>query len=124
MNFVWWVGQILVALIFLGAGLNHSLGYERARRNPMMAWMEAWPPSIVKAIGVLEILGAIGLIAPAATGILTWLTPLAALLLGVIVALAFVFHLSRREYPNAAFNALLAVLAFAVAFGRFVVSPF
>ena len=124
MNVVWWAGQVLVALIFLGAGINHSLGYERASRNPMMAWMKALPPSMVKTIGVLEILGAIGLIVPAATGILPWLTPLAALLLGVVVALAFFFHLSRREYPNAAFNALLAVLAFAVAIGRFVVSPF
>jgi hypothetical protein len=34
------------------------------------------------------------------------------------------FHMTRREYPNAIFNVCLGVFAFAVAYGRFVVSPF
>jgi uncharacterized membrane protein len=89
-----------------------------------MVWMRAVPAPMVKTIGILEILGAIGLIVPALTGVLTWLTPLAALLLGVVMVLAAAFHVSRREAPNAFFNAVLGLLAFAVAFGRIVVSPF
>jgi hypothetical protein len=79
---------------------------------------------MVRTIGILEILGAIGLVAPALTKILPELTPVAALLLGVVMVLAIGFHLSRREYPNAAFNVILGLLAFAVAYGRFVASPF
>jgi uncharacterized membrane protein len=124
MNLVLWAGQVLVALVFLGAGVTHSIGYVQASKNPGMAWMQAIPASMVKTIGVLEILGAIGLILPALTGILTWLTPLAALLLGVVMVLAAAFHVSRRETPNTIFNAVLGLLAFAVAFGRIVVSPF
>jgi len=86
--------------------------------------MRALPAATVKTIGVLEILGAIGLILPALTGVLPWLTPLAALLLGVVMVLAIGFHIIRREAPNTIFNAVLALLAFAVAYGRFVVSPF
>ena len=37
---------------------------------------------------------------------------------------AIAFHVSRREAPNTIFNAILGLLAFAVAFGRIVVSPF
>jgi uncharacterized membrane protein len=124
MNLVWWAGQVLLALLFLGAGYSHSVGYAKASERPGMAWMEAVPERLVRTVGVLEILGAIGLILPALTGIAPWLTPLAALLLGVVMVLALGLHLSRREYPNALFNAVLGLLAFAVAFGRFFVSPF
>jgi hypothetical protein len=124
MNMVLWAGQVLVALLFGSAGFVHSVGYEKASANAGMAWMRAMPAAMVKTIGVLEILGAIGLILPALTGILPWLTPLAALLLGVVMVLAIAFHITRREAPNAIFNAVLGLLAVAVAFGRFVVSPF
>jgi uncharacterized membrane protein len=124
MNLVLWAGQLLVALLFASAGFVHSIGYAQASQNPGMVWMRAVPAPMVKTIGILEILGAIGLIVPALTGVLTWLTPLAALLLGVVMVLAAAFHVSRREAPNAFFNAVLGLLAFAVAFGRIVVSPF
>ena len=124
MNVVLWAGQVLVALLFGAAGFVHSIGYEKASANDGMAWMRALPAATVKTIGVLEILGAIGLILPALTGVLPWLTPLAALLLGVVMVLAIGFHIIRREAPNTIFNAVLALLAFAVAYGRFVVSPF
>lgn len=124
MNQVLWAGQVLVALLFGGAGFVHSIGYAQASKNPGMAWMRAVPAPMVKTIGILEILGAIGLILPGLTGILTWLTPLAAVLLGVVMVLAIAFHVSRREAPNTIFNAILGLLAFAVAFGRIVVSPF
>ncbi|MGD0018976.1 MAG: DoxX family protein [Candidatus Limnocylindrales bacterium] len=124
MNIALWIGQVLLALAFLGAGYSHSIAYERSSKRPGMAWMKALPPVMVRTIGILEILGAIGLIVPALSGIQSWLTPLAAALLGVVMVLAIGFHLSRRETPNAAFNAILGVLAFAIAFGRFGVSPF
>jgi protein-S-isoprenylcysteine O-methyltransferase Ste14 len=124
MNLVVWVGQVLLALAFLGAGFTHSIGYNMASKNRGMVWMRALPAPMVKTIGILEILGAVGVILPALTGILTWLTPLAALLLGVVMVLAIGLHISRREAPNAMFNAVLGLLAFAVAFGRIVVSPF
>jgi uncharacterized membrane protein len=124
MNVALWIGQVLVALAFVGAGYSHSFGYERSSERPGMVWMKALSPAMVRTIGILEILGAIGLIAPAMTGIATWLTPLAALLLGVVMVLAIGLHLSRREYPNAVFNLVLGLFAFAVAFSRLVVSPF
>ena len=124
MNAVLWVGQVLVALVFLGAGYSHSFGYTKSSENPRMIWMKAMSPAVVRTIGILEILGSIGLILPAVTGIWPWLTSLAALLLGVVMVLAAGFHLSRREYPAVVFNAVLALLALGIAFGRLVVSPF
>ena len=52
-----------------------------------MGWVEDFSPRTVKLIGALELLAAIGLVLPAATGILPWLTPLAALGLVVVMVL-------------------------------------
>jgi uncharacterized membrane protein len=52
------------------------------------------------------------------------LTPLAALLLAIMMVLAIGFHLRRREYPNLIINIILLALAAFVAYGRFVLVPF
>jgi uncharacterized membrane protein len=124
MNTAWWVAQIIAAFAFGGAGYVHWIAFEKSSQNPGMVWMRALPSRMVRTIGFLEILGSVGLVVPAATGIAPWLTPLAAFLLGVVMVLAMGFHLRRGEYPNIAFNLILAVLAFAVAYGRAVASPF
>ncbi len=122
-NIPLWILQILMALAFLGAGYAHSIGYERSITNPRMVWMTALPKRFVQLIGILEIAGAVALILPALTGILPWLTPLAALMLALLMVCAMVFHFTRREFPNIVFNAILGVLSALIAYGRFVVSP-
>lgn len=120
-NIPLWILQIVLALAFLVTGYSHSIGYERSIANPRLVWMQALPVNFVRAVGVLAIAGAIGLILPALTGIAPWLTPLAALMLALLMACAIAFHLTRREFPHLAFNAILGVLATAIACGRFVV---
>jgi VIT1/CCC1 family predicted Fe2+/Mn2+ transporter len=73
---------------------------------------------------VSELLGGLGLLLPALTGTLPWLTPLAAAGLALIMLLAMGFHATRREAPAIVFNSILLVLAAFVAYGRFVVLPF
>jgi uncharacterized membrane protein YphA (DoxX/SURF4 family) len=116
-----WILQVVVALAFLVTGYSHSMGYERSIANPRLVWMQALPAKFVRAVGVLAIAGALGLILPALTGIAPWLTPLAALMLALLMACAIAFHLTRREFPHMAFNAILGVFATAIAYGRFVV---
>lgn len=97
---VLWVVQVVLALAFLAAGASKALAYGRARKG--MAWVSAVPEWLVRTIGTLEILGAIGLILPALTGILPWLTPLAAAGLGTVIVLGTLFHATRREWRNVA----------------------
>jgi len=70
-------------------------------------------------IGMAEILGAIGLILPLATGIATLLTPLAAVGLVVIQLGAVVVHVRRGEGKTVPFNVVLVLLGAFVAIGRF-----
>jgi hypothetical protein len=124
-NLLLWIGQILLALVFLVDGYIHTLGFDRSSVRPGMTWLADVGPDRMRVIGGLEALGAVGLILPAATGIVPWLTPLAATCLAVLMALAAVFHLRRPgEGQNVVLNAILGVLAVLVAYGRFVVAPF
>jgi uncharacterized membrane protein len=123
MNVALWVVQALLALGFVAFGTTHATRRDQA--TGQMAWMLDVPKPLLTTIGVLELLGAIGLILPGWTGILPWLTPLAAALLAVMMVFAAVFHLRREnELPNVAFNLVLLVLAAFVAYGRFVIEPF
>ena len=124
-NLLLWIGQILLALAFLGVGYTHTLGFDQASTRPGMTWLAAVGRDRMRIIGILEILGAVGLILPAATGILPWLTPTAASALEVLMVLAIVLHARRPgEGRNIVLNAILGVIAALAAYGRFVVAPF
>jgi hypothetical protein len=118
MNVVLWILQVVLALMFGMAGVMKSTQPKEnlAKRLP---WVEDFSPGTVKLIGVSEVLAALGLILPAVTGIATVLTPLAATGLAVMMVLAAVTHLRRKEPSAVVFNAVLFVLAVVVAWGRF-----
>ncbi len=123
MDIALWIAQALLALVLFSVGFTHST--RRDQSTGRMAWMLAVPKPLLTTIGILEILGGIGLILPAATGIQAWLTPLAASLVVVLMTLAAVFHLRRPgERPNVAFNMVLGVIAAFIAYGRYVTEPF
>ncbi len=121
MNIALWVVAVLLALAFLAAGGMHAFRYEQARKQ--LAWVKEAPKSLVTFIGGAELLGAVGLVLPAGTGILPWLTPVAAVGLAVIMVLAAAVHMSRHEYSNLGTNLVLFLLAAFVAYGRFALAP-
>jgi uncharacterized membrane protein len=121
-NVVLWVAQVILALAFFGAGFDQAFVYEDAGRR--MAWVAALPKRLAVVLGILEMLGAIGLIVPAWTGTMPWLTATAALALAVLTGFAVAYHVSRREIPQIAFSATFGLVSAFVALGRFFVSPF
>lgn len=123
MNIVLWIVQVLLGLAFLGAGYSHGFRAEQMKSQQGGQWVAAVPRGLLTFIALCEFLGGVGVILPAVTGILPWLTPLAAALLAVMMLLAAGFHLMRREYPNTVFNLVLLALAAFVAYVRFVVVP-
>ncbi len=118
MNIVLWVLQGLLALAFLVSGIGKLMRRkEDAQRQ--MAWMEDFSQPTIRLIGAAEVLGALGLILPAATGIAPVLTPLAATGLAIVMLGAIVVHVRRREPSGVAVAAVLFVLAAIIAWGRF-----
>src|SRR5262245_57267612 len=97
MNIVLWILQVLLAFTFIQVWWLHGFRLKALLRRGIK-WVGDVSQGLRRFIGISEILGGIGLILPAITGILTWLTPLAALGLAIIMALAIVFHIRRHEY--------------------------
>jgi uncharacterized membrane protein YphA (DoxX/SURF4 family) len=122
MGIALWVVQVLVAAAFLVAGAT-KLSQPKEKLLKNMAWVEDFSQPTLRIIGALEVLGAIGIVLPALTGIVPWLTPLAALGLVLTMIGAALTHLRRTEYGGIAVNAVLLILADFVLYGRFFVLP-
>ncbi len=122
MNIVLWIAQGLLALAFLLAGFMKAF-QPLATLKKNMAWVNNFPAAFVRFIGAAELLGAIGLILPAVTGIAPWLTVAAAGGLVVVMVSASVFHVSRREFSRIGMNVVLLLLAVIIVVGRLAVAP-
>ena len=121
MNVFLWVLQILLALGFLQHGL--MMLSPTTSQSTRMPYIMAVPPILRRFIGVAEVIAMVGLILPGLTHILSWLTPLAATGLVILMISAAIFHIPRREYPNIVLNLIFLAMAAIVAYGRFVVAP-
>ena len=112
-----WLGQLLLAAVFLLVGYTHAIApiEVAVERAP---WAAALPVALLRFIGVAELAGAVGVVLPTATRILPSLTPLAAVGLAVMMALAVPFHLVRGEMGGILINLVLGSLAAFVAWGR------
>jgi len=114
LNLVLWSVQGFLALFFLAAGAPKLIGRGMERWT---GFSELARPLVV-FIGFTEVLGAAGLVLPMATGILPWLTPLAAVGLAIIVLMATGFHVRADERLNALETGLWASIAAVIAIGR------
>ena len=112
-NKVLWMIQILLALLFLFAGgMKLLVPLETlARQSPL-------PAPFLKFIGIAEVLGAIGLIAPGVARIRTGLTPLAAGGLVIIMLGATVITCALGPAAPAVIPFTVGLLAASVAWGR------
>ena len=122
MGIALWAVQVLLAAAFLVSGAT-KLSQPKEKLVKNMAWVEDFSQPTVRIIGALEVLGAIGVVLPALTGILPWLTPLAALGLVLLMAGAVYTHLRREEGSAVVPPAVLLLLAALVAVGRSFVLP-
>ncbi|MGW4794224.1 DoxX family protein [Nonomuraea sp. NPDC004297] len=118
MNVFLWIVQAILAAMFAMSGLEKI-------RQPMdklagkYLWTHMFSGAAVRSIGVLELLGTVGLIVPAATGVAPVLTPIAATGLAIMMLLAGALHLRRKEPSGLAAPGALLVLCALVAWGRF-----
>ncbi len=118
MNIVLWICAGLLAAMFLMAGVM-KVAMPKEKLLPTMKWAETWSVPQLRALGTVEVLGAIGLILPRALNIAPVLTPLAAVGCAVVMAGAVLTHIRMKDYKGTGMPLVLLVLAVVVAAGRF-----
>lgn len=117
MNTTLWIIQGLLAVIFAASGTVILLFKEKL--SGRLSWLKEYPPSMVTFICLSKIAGAIGLVAPMLTTTLPILTPIAALGIATTMALAFTYHIRKKEYKDMPATILFFALAVFIAFNRF-----
>lgn len=119
MNIALWVAQGLLAAMYLMAGTMKT--FQTAKVRPTMTWTQGRSDAFIRFVGVSELLGALGLILPMVMGMVSWLTPIAAIGLSLIQLLAiFTEHLPKKEFKVIPANVVLLGLSIFVIFGRWV----
>lgn len=126
MNIALWIIAGLLAAVFLVSGFGKLFvpREKMAKAGNAARWVLDFRPGTLKAIGGLEILGAIGLILPALLDIAPILVPLAATGLAVIMIGAVIVRTRRGETKAALGDATYLALTAFVAIGRFAWAPF
>jgi hypothetical protein len=124
MNVVLWVVSWLLAVVFAASGVT-KLAMSNARLvTAGLPWVENFSAGRVKAIGVLEVLAAIGLIIPATVNIAPFLVPVAATGAALLMTFALALHVRRHEIQGIVVCSILLALTGVVIIGRFGLMPF
>jgi hypothetical protein len=114
-----WIGQGILAVIFLGSGIAKSTMSKKRLIDSGQTGVVFFPTPAIRVIAALEILGAVGVILPWLTGIARVLTPVAAVGLACVMVGAAISHTKLREPRNVATNAVIFAVCVFVAVGRF-----
>jgi len=113
-----WTVQGLLAAVFLFAGGMKLVLPLEAMKGPFEV-----PGWFLRFIGVMEVLGALGLILPGLLRIKPGLTPLAAAGLVVIMIGATALTLAANQVGPAVISLVVGLLAAFVAYGRWRLVP-
>ncbi|MCY3860846.1 MAG: DoxX family protein [bacterium] len=120
MSVAYWILQgLLAAAMALAGALKLAAGKDGLIDNPRMGWVEDASNRQVRALGSIEVAGAIGLILPWGLDIAPALTPIAAIGVAALMAGAVTVHIRRGEARDLAPAIGLGVIAVVIAIGRF-----
>jgi len=122
LNIALWIVQVLLALAYLAAGIQKAF-FSFDTLATTIFWTVYVPHPLVRFIGATELLGAIGLIVPAATRIQPRLTTVAAAGLTLIMASATIMHAVRGETIALPTTIVLFCLDAFVSYGRWKLAP-
>ena len=121
MNILLWVLQGLAALLYGASGVMKVFMFDKVSGDvpsfgalPRQAWM---------ALGILELVCTVGLIAPAAVHWQPVLTVVAAAALAIESVVFVWVHVKYREITPIVMSVVLGLVTAFIAYGRTVLSP-
>jgi uncharacterized membrane protein YphA (DoxX/SURF4 family) len=118
MNTALWVGQAVLAAMFIMPGYMKALS-PAAKIREVNGLEPGAPIAQYRLLGWLEWLGVIGIIVPWLTGIAPILTPITAVCFAIVMIGAAVVHAQKGDYKVMPLLAVIFILSAAVAYYRF-----
>ena len=119
MNLLLWILAFLLAAVFAGSGVV-KLVTAREQQIARTPYVEDFPQGVIRGIGTLEILGAVGLLLPALLDVATLLVPMAGAGLGITMVFAALVHTRRGDgIATTLPSIVLAILSVLLAWSRF-----
>ncbi|MCA1030918.1 DoxX family protein [Bacillus timonensis] len=117
MNITLWIVQLLLALLFFMVGSQKAFPSSKGK-EVVDSTGNSSKNNLFVFIGIVEILGAVGLILPWLLDIVPILTPLAAIGFSIIMLLAAIYHAKRKENKSVVTNIIILALTLFVVIGR------
>lgn len=117
LNITLWIAQWFLAVGLVAGAILKFMPIEKI--SAMMPWTGQLPVAIVRLLGVIDLLGAVGLILPQLLHVKPRLTPWAAVGVIALMISAIIFHVSRDEASVIGVNIFYAVVAAFIAWKRF-----
>lgn len=117
LNIGLWIVQVSLLGIYGSYGVYKTFFTEKAKEK--MAWTNGRSENFIRFVGVAELFGALGVVLPMMTGILPWVTVLAAVGLTLVQGFAIITeHLPKKEYKVLPLNLYFAAMSIFVVIGR------
>lgn len=123
MNIALWIIQILLALLFLFAGVTKLVLPIEVLMSMGSPNQVVLPGLLIRFIGVCEVLGALGLVLPGVFRRRQELTPLAAVGLAIIMIGAVIVTIMGDGVVMAISPLVVGLLCALVAYGRWKLKP-
>ena len=124
MNIILWIIQIILAIKLITVSYTHGLRQSQPTMQAAIRKQGGFSKPLLYTIAVCTFLGTLGLILPGVLGSLTWITPVAAAILSIMLLISILFHLKCRENPMIFVSVILFAFAAFVAYGRWAFAPF
>ena len=120
-NIVLWVLQILGALLYLSSGVMKVFMFDKVSAD--VPSFGALPRNAWTALGILELVCAVGLIVPDALHWHPQLTVLAAIVLAIESLVFIGVHVKYHEVTPIIMSGVLGLIMAFIAYGRMVLHP-
>jgi uncharacterized membrane protein YphA (DoxX/SURF4 family) len=121
MNFLLWTLQVLAALLYGASGIMKVFIFDKVSGD--VASFGALPREAWMALGILELVCAVGLIVPSALRWRPRLTVVAASILAIESLVFIGVHVKYHEITPIVMSGVLGLLMAFIAYGRLVLKP-
>ena len=121
-NVLLWIAQVLISTSLTWATYV-KLFQPIEQLEIMWPWTGDVSPIFVRLTGIIDLLGALGVILPSLFRFKPILAPIAAIGIVSLMISASIFHICRGEASQIGFNIVFAMIAAFIAYGRWKLAP-